>query len=258
MNKTKDILLQVKDIWKTYEAGDTVLNALKGINLSIHTAELVAIMGASGSGKSTLLNILGCLDRATKGTYFLKNNDTQPMSNTQLARLRRENFGFVFQAYNLLTRTSTFENVELPLLYGKKYRSKERKRIVLTALEQVGLQNKVNNRSNQLSGGQQQRVAIARAIVNNPSVIFADEPTGNLDTRTSYEIMAIFQRLNKQGTTILIVTHENDIADFANRKIVFKDGKIISDTINTSPRNAAEELENLPVDDEIILQNESI
>ncbi|MFH0896041.1 MAG: ABC transporter ATP-binding protein [Bacteroidota bacterium] len=250
MQTSNTELLQFKDIWKTYQIGDTILHALRGINLTIVKGEFTAIMGASGSGKSTLMNLLGCMDRPTKGKYFFLNEDTTIQNNKQHAKLRRENFGFVFQSYNLLSRTSVFENVELPCLYSSKHNKKKRKEIVLNALEQVGLSDRFKSKSNLLSGGQQQRVAIARAIVNNPHVIFADEPTGNLDTRTSYEIISIFQKLNQQGTTIILVTHEPDIADFANRKIVFKDGKIISDTQNINPKNAQEEFEKLPLIDE--------
>ncbi len=241
-------LIQVEELWKTYRMGGEDFHALKGISFQVPKGELVAIMGTSGSGKSTLMNILGCLDRPTKGHYYFSDLDTTAQTNMELARLRRDHFGFVFQAYNLLPRTSTYENVELPLLYASKYSKAERKQIVVEALEKVGLQQKLANKSNELSGGQQQRVAIARAIVNKPNIIFADEPTGNLDTRTSFEIMAIFQKLNEQGTTIVLVTHENDIANFAQRKVVFKDGHILSDTHNTSPTQALAELEKLPKD----------
>jgi putative ABC transport system ATP-binding protein len=228
--------------------GGENFHALKGVSFQVAKGELLAIMGTSGSGKSTLMNILGCLDRPTKGKYFFDNVDTTTQNNIQLARLRRDHFGFVFQAYNLLSRTSTYENVELPLLYSSKHTRSERKEIVLNALNQVGLAQKITNRSNELSGGQQQRVAIARAIVNNPNIIFADEPTGNLDTRTSFEIMSIFQKLNEQGTTIVLVTHENDIANFARRKMVFKDGILLSDVQNEHPTKAWEELQKLPID----------
>ncbi len=242
-------LIQIENLWKTFIMGDTTLHALRGINLSITNGEFTAIMGASGSGKSTLMNILGCMDRPTKGNYCFLEKDINLQNSKGLAKIRREKFGFVFQSYNLLSRTSVYENVELPLLYGSQYNRKQRKEIVLQALEKVGLKDRCNNKSNLLSGGQQQRVAIARAIVNNPFVIFADEPTGNLDTRTSYEIIALFQKLNEQGTTIILVTHENDIADFAKRKIVFRDGKIITDTINSQPKNAQQEFNQLPIVD---------
>jgi putative ABC transport system ATP-binding protein len=240
-------VIEVKDVWRTFVTGGTPFSALRGINLSVMPKELMAIMGASGSGKSTFMNMLGCLDRPTKGKYFFNGIDTTEKSNTELALLRRDNFGFVFQSYNLLPRTTSYENVELPLLYyGYKYGKSQRRDMVMAALKQVGLEEKVYNKTNELSGGQQQRVAIARAIINNPKVIFADEPTGNLDTRTSFDIMAIVQSLNEKGTTVVIVTHEPDIADFAKRKVVFKDGQIISDEPNQQPKNAAEERLKLP------------
>jgi putative ABC transport system ATP-binding protein len=240
-------VIEVKDVWRTFVTGGTPFSALRGINLSVMPKELMAIMGASGSGKSTFMNMLGCLDRPTKGKYFFNGIDTTEKSNTELALLRRDNFGFVFQSYNLLPRTTSYENVELPLLYyGYKYGKSQRRDMVMAALKQVGLEEKVYNKTNELSGGQQQRLAIARAIINNPKVIFADEPTGNLDTRTSFDIMAIVQSLNEKGTTVVIVTHEPDIADFAKRKVVFKDGQIISDEPNQQPKNAAEERLKLP------------
>jgi putative ABC transport system ATP-binding protein len=243
-------IITVTDIWKTFVSGETQFNALRGINLEIRSNELVAIMGASGSGKSTFMNILGCLDRPTKGKYIFNGIDTTLKNNTELALLRRSYFGFVFQSYNLLARTTAYENVELPLLYyGFKYGRSERREMVINALKKVKLEDKINNKTNELSGGQQQRVAIARAIVNNPKIIFADEPTGNLDTRTSFDIMAIIQQLNVQGTTVVLVTHEPDIAAFARRKVVFRDGKIISDEINKTPLNAAIENTKLPIVD---------
>ena len=245
-SNTKPVI-EVKDIWKTFLTGDAAFSALRGINLSVHPQELLAIMGASGSGKSTFMNILGCLDRPTKGKYLFNGVDTTDKTNTELALLRRDNFGFIFQSYNLLPRTTAFENVELPLLYyGFKYGRGQRREMVMNAIKQVGLEEKVNNKTNELSGGQQQRVAIARAIVNNPKIIFADEPTGNLDTRTSFDIMAIIQGLNEKGTTVVIVTHEPDIADFAKRKVVFRDGQIISDDVNPQPKKAAAERLKLP------------
>lgn len=247
MDNTEKPIIEVKDIWKTFRSGGTSFSALRGINLSVYPKELVAIMGASGSGKSTFMNMLGCLDRPTSGQYFFDGADTTHKNNTELALIRRDNFGFIFQSYNLLPRTTAFDNVELPLLYfGFKYGIRQRREMVMAALKQVGLEDKVNNLTNELSGGQQQRVAIARAIINNPKVIFADEPTGNLDTRTSFDIMAIIQGLNEKGTTVVLVTHEADISDFAKRKVVFKDGLIISDTVSEQPKNAAEERSKLP------------
>jgi putative ABC transport system ATP-binding protein len=247
MESTAKPIIEVKDIWKTFLTGGTAFSALRGINLSVFPQELLAIMGASGSGKSTFMNMLGCLDRPSKGKYFFNGIDTTDKSNTELAIVRRDYFGFIFQSYNLLARTTAYENVELPLLYyGFKYGRSSRREMVMEALKQVGLAEKVNNKTNELSGGQQQRVAIARAIVNNPKIIFADEPTGNLDTRTSFDIMAIVLGLNEKGTTVVIVTHEPDIADFAKRKVVFKDGQIISDVVNPQPKNAANERLKLP------------
>jgi len=247
----KELLIRVVDIYKTYQMGEVRIHALRGINLDIYKGDFIAVMGASGSGKSTLMNILGCLDRPSKGKYFFDNVDTSGNSNTELARIRRNNVGFVFQAYNLLSRTTAYDNVELPLLYSKKYKSSKRKELVLNALESVGLKDRMNSKPNQLSGGQQQRVAIARSIVNNPAVIYADEPTGNLDSHTSLEIMAIFQELNQHGTTIVLVTHESDVADFCKSKVVFRDGKIITSKINDNQKNALEELAKLPAIDDI-------
>ena len=248
MNSDKKPVIEVQDIWKTFITGGTNFSALRGINLKVYPKELMAIMGASGSGKSTFMNMLGCLDRPSQGKYIFNGIDTTHKTNTELALLRRDFFGFIFQSYNLLPRTTAFENVELPLLYyGFKYGRSQRRDMVMEAIKQVGLEEKVNNKTNELSGGQQQRVAIARAIVNNPKIIFADEPTGNLDTRTSFDIMAIIQGLNEKGTTVVIVTHENDMADFAKRKAVFRDGQIISDIVNEHVKNAAEERLKLPV-----------
>jgi putative ABC transport system ATP-binding protein len=226
--------------------GDVDVHALRGISLQIKQGEFVAIMGASGSGKSTTMNIIGCLDRPTKGTYILDGQDLSRLSKDQRADIRNHKLGFVFQGFNLLSRTSALENVELPLLYAGVETS-ERHRRSMAALAAVGLAGREKNHPNQLSGGQQQRVAIARALVNEPALILADEPTGNLDSRTSVEVMEIFQRLNRErGMTLILVTHEPDIADYADRVVVFKDGRIKSDYQIESPRNAAEELKLLP------------
>ncbi len=213
--------------------GDQEFEALKGVSFDVGAGEFVAIMGASGSGKSTCMNILGCLDRPTSGSYLLDGLDVGGMSPNQLADIRNNKLGFVFQGFNLLARTAAIENVELPLVYTGIH-GKERRKKALIAMEQVGLSGKENNHSSQLSGGQQQRVAIARALVNNPAVILADEPTGNLDSRTSEEIMGLFTSLNRQGITIIMVTHEHDVAAYAGRQITFRDGLIISDTLNSS------------------------
>ena len=240
--QTEKALIVVNNLVKTYQTGDVKLNALKSISLSINQGDFVAIMGASGSGKSTFMNILGCLDYPTSGTYLLDGEDVLRKDKDRLAELRNNKIGFIFQSFNILPRTSAQENVELPLLYNNKVKAKERRERAFEALKSVGLANRVNNMPNQLSGGQQQRVAIARALVNNPVIIMADEPTGNLDSKTSYEIMEIFQGLNDKGITIVMVTHENDIAEFARRNIVFKDGEIITNKLVEKRRNASQEL----------------
>jgi putative ABC transport system ATP-binding protein len=221
---------------------------LRGIELKINEGEFVAIMGASGSGKSTMLNIIGCLDKPTSGDYLLDGINVNTMNNDALARFRNKKLGFVFQAYNLLARTTALENVELPLFYNPQIRSRERKEAALRALEAVGLTDRMHHMPNQLSGGQQQRVAIARSLVNDPVLILADEPTGNLDTRTSFEIMELFQDLNDKGRTIVYVTHETDIARFATRNITFRDGKIQRESIVSERLNAKEILKTLPVE----------
>jgi putative ABC transport system ATP-binding protein len=204
-------------------------------------------MGASGSGKSTFMNIVGCLDKPTKGEYFIDGVDALKLNKNELAELRNRKIGFIFQSFNILPRTSALENVELPLLYNNSVNNKVRRERAISALKSVGLEDRMNNMPNQLSGGQQQRVAIARALVNEPVVIMADEPTGNLDSRTSYEIMGIFQQLNEKGITIVMVTHEPDIAQFATSNVIFKDGKIISNNIVKDRKLASEELKKLPV-----------
>jgi putative ABC transport system ATP-binding protein len=245
-----DALIALDHVHKTYKMGDVEIHALRGVSLEIHPGEFIAIMGASGSGKSTSMNILGCLDRPTKGHYFLDGQDVSKLSKDELADIRNRKIGFVFQSFNLLARTSALENVELPMLYlGVK--PAERLARAKEALELVGLQQRMHNMPNQLSGGQQQRVAIARSLVNRPSIILADEPTGNLDSRTSIEVMDIFQRLNRErGITVALVTHEPDIAQYASRVIVFKDGRIKRDSQVENPRSAREELESLPPQEE--------
>ncbi|QKG79320.1 ABC transporter ATP-binding protein [Tenuifilum thalassicum] len=232
-------IIEVRSLCKVYRVGDETINALYNIDLSIRKGEFLAIMGASGSGKSTLLNILGCLDLPTSGEYFLDNVNIKTLNKNQLSVIRNRKLGFVFQSYNLLPRTTALENVELPLLYNPTVSAKERKERAEQALISVGLKDRMKHLSNQMSGGQQQRVAIARALVNNPLVIFADEATGNLDTATSYEIMELFQKLNEEGMTICFVTHEPDIAAFTKRNVVFRDGKIIKDTLVKSQQKAS-------------------
>lgn len=239
-------VIQLDHIHKIYKMGDVEVHALRGISLNIHEGEFVAIMGTSGSGKSTMMNIIGCLDRPTRGTYILDKQDVSQMSKDERADIRNRKIGFVFQGFNLLSRTSALENVELPMLYAGLPAAERHKR-AQAALSAVGLQGREQNHPNQLSGGQQQRVAIARSLVNQPTLILADEPTGALDSRTSVEVMEIFQRLNReQGITLVLVTHEPDIAQYAQRVVVFRDGKINRDYQITDQRNAAEELKLLP------------
>jgi putative ABC transport system ATP-binding protein len=221
-------LLELEQVTKTYRMGDVDVQALRGVSLSIEEGEFVAIMGSSGSGKSTLMNILGCLDRPTAGVYRLAGREVSLLDRNQLAEVRNKTLGFVFQSFNLLSRTSALENAELPMIYGG-YTARERRQRARQALERVGLGERLDHHPNQLSGGQQQRVAIARALVNSPRLILADEPTGNLDTRTSLEIMALFQELGRAGMTIILVTHERDIAAHAARVVVLRDGKVLSD-----------------------------
>lgn len=239
-------VISLDHIHKIYRMGDVEVHALRGISLTIREGEFVAIMGASGSGKSTTMNIIGCLDRPTRGQYILDGQDVSQLSKDERADIRNQKIGFVFQGFNLLSRTSALENVELPLLYSG-VSAAERHERAMAALASVGLGGREQNHPNQLSGGQQQRVAVARALVNRPAIILADEPTGNLDSRTSVEVMEIFQRLNRdQGITLVLVTHEMDIAEYAKRVVVFKDGKINRDEYLSESRDAAEELRNLP------------
>ena len=243
-------IIEIENLVKTYHLGDIGVHALRGVSLTIERGDFVAIMGPSGSGKSTLMNILGCLDKPSSGTYRLDGVAVDKLNRDELAEIRNKKIGFVFQQFNLLARTSALENVELPLLYTDTP-ARERHARALNALQAVGLAQRTQNHPNQLSGGQQQRVAIARALVNDPQIILADEPTGALDSRTSIEIMAIFQRLNReQGISTILVTHEPDIAAYANRNIHFKDGRLVSDELISRAREAQRELEALPPEEE--------
>jgi putative ABC transport system ATP-binding protein len=236
-------LIQLIDLTKTYQTGSVEMKAVRGISLEIHSGDFVAVMGASGSGKSTLMNILGCLDHPTSGDYLLDGTAVSGFGRKQLADLRNRKIGFIFQNFNLLPRTSALENVELPMLYAlPAVPHRERRRRAIQALENIGLSDRLDHPPSQLSGGQQQRVAIARALVNRPGLVLADEPTGNLDTRTSIEIMGLFQKLNDSGISIVMVTHELDIAAYCKRIIVMRDGRIISDTQNETRRSADEEM----------------
>ncbi len=245
MNNT---IIEVSNLKKDFQVGDMTVRALKGINLQIQKGEFVAIMGASGSGKSTMLNILGCLDKPTAGEYKLDGISVSQLNKNELAGLRNEKLGFVFQSYNLLARTTALENVELPLFYNSRIKSRERKERAIAALESVGLADRMLHMPNQLSGGQQQRVAIARSLVNDPVVILADEATGNLDTKTSYEIMELFQRLNSdEGKTIVFVTHEPDIARLTSRNIIFRDGWVTKEQLVGERLQASEMLKAMPL-----------
>jgi putative ABC transport system ATP-binding protein len=241
-------VISIKNLVKTYIVGEVEVKALRGVTLDVKRGEFLAVTGPSGSGKSTLMHILGCLDRPTSGQYVLDGQDVSKMSKDQLAEVRNKKIGFVFQGFNLLSRTTALDNVELPLLYrGGKMRSSERHKLGMEVLEAVGLGKRADHHPNQLSGGQQQRVAIARALITNPSILLADEPTGNLDTRTSIEVMGIFQRLNiERGITVLLITHEHDIAEYGSRIISCRDGQIVSDHRVEMRRSAEEELRALP------------
>ena len=250
----KRSIIEVKQLKKEFHVGDVTVHALKGINLDIKEGDFVAIMGTSGSGKSTMLNILGCLDKPSSGDYKLDGVSVSQLNKNQLAELRNKKLGFVFQSYNLLSRTTALENVELPLFYNPAIKAKERRERALHALESVGLVDRMHHTPNQLSGGQQQRVAIARSLVNDPVVILADEATGNLDTRTSYEIMDLFQKLNEKGKTIVFVTHEPDIARLTRRNIVFRDGHVIHEQYVSDRLIAEDVIKALPVEQDYEFQ----
>jgi putative ABC transport system ATP-binding protein len=241
-------VIRLENISRNFIVGDETVHALRGISFSIREGEFVTIMGSSGSGKSTLLNTLGCLDTPTKGEYYLDGVSVRSMGKNARASLRNRKIGFVFQSYNLLPKTTAIENVELPLMYNAAYNASARKRKAVESLVAVGLGDRLNHRSNQMSGGQMQRVAIARALVNDPAVILADEATGNLDTRTSHDILVLFQRLHAERRTIIFVTHNPEIAQYSSRNILLKDGRVVSDTTNDNIQSAAEALAKLPVE----------
>ncbi len=241
------VIIELKDIKRNFQVGDETVHALRGVSFAIHEGEFVTIMGTSGSGKSTLLNILGCLDTPTSGEYNLDGVPVRTMGKNERARLRNHKIGFVFQNYNLLPKTTSVENVELPLMYNSAVSAAERKERAIKALTAVGLGDRLMHKSNQMSGGQMQRVAIARALVNDPAVILADEATGNLDTRTSFEILVLFQHLHAEGRTIIFVTHNPEIAQYSSRNIVLRDGQIKEDKVNDHILSASEALAALPV-----------
>ncbi len=246
----KKVVIELDNIRREFVVGSETVKALRGVSFKIYEGEFVTIMGKSGSGKSTLLNQLGCLDTPTSGEYYLDGISVRTMSKSERARLRNRKIGFVFQSYNLLPKTTSVENVELPLMYNSEISAAERKERSIKCLEEVGLGERLYHKSNQMSGGQMQRVAIARALVNNPAVVLADEATGNLDTRTSFEILVLFQKLHAEGRTIIFVTHNPDIANYATRNIVLKDGKVIADEQNENILSAAEGLAALPLSDD--------
>ena len=239
-------IIELKDIRRDFTVGSETVHALRGVSFSIEAGEFVTIMGTSGSGKSTLLNLLGCLDTPTAGEYLLDGVSVRRMGKNERAKLRNHKIGFVFQSYNLLPKTTSIENVELPLMYNSAVSSKEREKRAIEALEAVGLHDRLYHKSNQMSGGQQQRVAIARALVNDPVLILADEATGNLDTRTSFEILTLFQELHARGRTIVFVTHNPELSAYSSRTIVLKDGRVVSDTRNERIASARATLESIP------------
>lgn len=243
-------IISIDNLRREFVVGGEKVKALRGVSFSIREGEFVTIMGTSGSGKSTLLNILGCLDTPTSGEYLLDGKSVRSMSKNQRAVTRNRKIGFVFQNYNLLPKTTAVENVELPLLYNPSVGARERREKAIEALKAVGLESRLNHKSNQMSGGQQQRVAIARALVNDPVIILADEATGNLDTRTSFSILTLFQELHAKGRTIIFVTHNPELAEYSSRNIVLRDGKVVADTLNPAPASAREAFEALPADND--------
>lgn len=243
-------IIRIENLKRYFKVGDETVKALRGVSFTIYEGEFVTIMGTSGSGKSTLLNTLGCLDTPTGGDYFLDGINVSGMGKNERARIRNRKIGFIFQNYNLLPKTTALENVELPLLYNSAISAKQRTEMAEKCLKEVGLGDRLFHKSNQMSGGQQQRVAIARALVNNPAIILADEATGNLDTRTSFSILTLFQKLYKEGKTLIFVTHNPEIAMFSSRNILLKDGRIVSDEYNSDIKSAEEVYKNLPVDND--------
>jgi len=246
MSGERKVVIELQDVKRDFIVGGETVHALRGVSFKIYEGEFVTIMGTSGSGKSTLLNQLGCLDTPTSGEYILDGVPVKKMKRSERAVLRNRKIGFVFQNYNLLAKTTAVENVELPLMYNTTYSAKQRRKAAIDALKAVGLADRLMHKSNQMSGGQMQRVAIARALVNDPAVILADEATGNLDTRTSYEMLVLFQKLHQEGRTIIFVTHNPEIAQYSSRNIVLRDGKIREDVSNTNIQSAAEALAALP------------
>ncbi len=242
----RKVVIELKDVYRDFHVGDETVHALRGVSFKIYEGEFVTIMGKSGSGKSTLLNQLGCLDTPSRGEYYLDGISVRKMKKPERAILRNRKIGFIFQNYNLLPKTTSIENVELPLMYNPSVSAKERRERSIEALKAVGLGNRLYHKSNQMSGGQMQRVAIARALVNNPAVLLADEATGNLDTRTSFEILVLFQKLHAEGRTIIFVTHNPDIANYSSRNIVLRDGIIRSDVVNNNILSAEKALSELP------------
>jgi putative ABC transport system ATP-binding protein len=244
-------VIETHGLTRTFEVGDISVHALRGINLTIEPGDLLAIMGSSGSGKSTLMNLIGCLDTPTSGEYVLDGERVESLSKNQRAMIRNRKIGFVFQGFNLLPRTTALENVELPLFYDRQNHVRNHRQAAVEALSRVGLSDRLEHTPNQLSGGEQQRVAIARALVNRPAIVLADEPTGNLDSRTSIEIMSVFQELNTEGVTVILVTHESDVANYARRIVGLRDGRMIRDTAVTDRHNAAEDLAALGQSEEL-------